>query len=301
MKNIKTKVAVIGVAGLMICMGAPDLQAQRNMRSKKDCPKGIEFSDQQKEQIKESKIEFAKATKDLKNELNELRAHQKTLMSAEKPDLKAIYSNIDKASALKSQLRKEQIAMKLDVKSVLTDDQKVMMANRPARNKGMRQGGKDRMTKGQGRMNRDAVCDKGGMAQGQRFGNGNGNGKGSGAKGMKQGRQNNNWMNFSDEQKGQMKEFRTAHMKESKSLRDEAEELQLKQEHLMTSENIDKKLIMENVDRLSGIQNKLDKMKVDQKMEMRKILTEDQLTLFLSHSGMGRGFGNGKGHRHFNN
>jgi Spy/CpxP family protein refolding chaperone len=294
MKNIKTKVAVIGVAGLMICMGAPDLQAQRNMRSKKDCPKGIEFSDQQKEQIKESKIEFAKATKDLKNELNELRAHQKTLMSAEKPDLKAIYSNIDKASALKSQLRKEQIAMKLDVKLVLTDDQKVMMANRPTRNKGMRQGRKDRM-------NRDAVCDKGGMAQGQRFGNGNGNGKGSGAKGMKQGRQNDNMMNLSDEQKVQMKEFRFTNMKESKGLRDEVEELQLKQKHLMTSENIDEKLIMENVDRLSGIQNKLDKMKVDQKMEMRKILTEDQLSLFLSHSGMGRGFDNGNGHRHFNN
>ncbi|MFA9371436.1 MAG: Spy/CpxP family protein refolding chaperone [Labilibaculum antarcticum] len=301
MKNIKRNVAVIGVAGLLICMGAPNLQAQRNMRSKKDCPKGIQFSDQQKEQIKESKIEFAKATKDLKNELNELRAHQKTLMSAEKPNIKAIYSNIDKASALKSQLRKEQIAMKLDVKSVLTDDQKVMMANRPVRNKGMRQGRKDRMTTGQGRMNRDAVCNKGGMTQGQRFGNGNANGQGFGRKGMQKDCANSNWMNFSDEQKVQMKEFRFTNMKESKGLRDEAEELQLKQKHLMTSENVDEKLIMENVDRLSGIQNKLAKMKVNQKMEMRKILTEDQLSLFLSHSGMGRGFGNGNGHRHFNN
>ncbi len=283
MNNIKRNIAVIGLASLLVCLGVSNLSAQGNMRSKKDCPKGIEFSDQQKEQIKKSKIEFAKATKDLKNELNELRAHQKTLMSAEKPDLKAIYANLDKASDLKNQLRKEQFAMKLDVKSVLTDDQKLMMANCPMRNKGMRQGEKGKMGKGQARMR------------------GNGNGKGVGPKGMQQGQRNNNWMNFSDEQKVQMKEFHIAHRKESKGLRDEAEELQLKQKHMMTSENIDEKLIMANFDRLSAIQNKLDKMKVDHKMEIRKILTEDQLSLFLSHSGMGCGFSNGNRHLRFNN
>lgn len=291
MKRINRNIAVVGVVSLLMCLGASNLNAQRNMRFKKDCPKGIEFSDQQKEQIKESKIEFAKATKDLKNELNELRAQQKTLMSAEKPDLKAIYANIDKAADLKNQLRKEQIAMKLDVKSVLTDDQKVMMANCPMRNKGMRQGRKGRMTNGQGRMYRDGFCDKGGMAQGQGFGR----------NGMQQDCLNNNWMNLSDEQKEQMQELRVAHIKESKGLRDEAEELQLKQKHMMSSENIDEKLIMANIDRLSGIQNKLAKMRVDHKMKIRKILTEDQLSLFLSHSGMGCGFGNGNRHRHFNN
>lgn len=299
MKRINRNIAVIGVASLLMCLGASNLNAQRNMRSKKDCPKGIEFSDQQKEQIKQSKIEFAKATKDLKNELNEIQAQQKTLLSAEKPDLKAIYANIDEATDLKNQLKKEQIAMKLDVKSVLTDDQKVMMANRPMRKKGMRQAGKGRMGNGQARKCGNATCSNSGFGKGE--GRGNGNGKGSGSKGMKQGRQNNNWMNFSDEQKAQMKEFRTAHMEESKSLRDEVEELQLKQKHMMSSENIDEKSIMENIDHLSGIQNKLAKMKVDHKMEIRKILTEDQLSLFLSHSGMGRSFGNGNKHRHFNN
>lgn len=299
MKNIKRNVVIIGVAGLMMCLGTSNLNAQRNMRSKKDCPKGIEFSDQQKEQIKESKIEFAKATKDLKNELNELRAKQRTLMSAEKPDLKAINANIDKASDLKNQLRKEQVAMKLDMNSVLTDDQKVMMANRPMRNKGMRQAGKGKMGNGQACVVGNADCVNRGFKKGE--GRGNRQGKGFGAKGMQKGKNNNNWMNFSEEQKAQMKEFRMAHMKESKSLRDEREELQLKQKHLMTSENIDEKLIMENIDRLSGIQNKLDKMKVDHKMEVRKVLTDEQLSVFLSHAGMGRGFAHGNKHRHFSN
>ena len=51
MKNIKKNIAVIGVAGLLMCAGL-NLNAQRNMSLNKDCRKGIEYSDQQKEQIK---------------------------------------------------------------------------------------------------------------------------------------------------------------------------------------------------------------------------------------------------------
>lgn len=299
MKNIKRNIAVIGVASLLMSMGASDVNAQGNRRAKADHPKGITLSDQQKEQVKATKIKFAKATKDLKNELNELRAHQQTLMSAEKPNMKAIYSNIDKSSDLKTQLKKEQFAMKLDMKSVLTDDQKVMMANCPMRNKGMRSGGKGKIKNGKARMHREGVHNKAG------FQKGNGQKMRScevqGRKGMQKCKQANNWMNFSDEQQEQMKEFRVAHMQESKELKFQMEELQLKQKHLMSYENIDEKLIMENIDLLSGVQNKLAKMKVDHKMEVRKILTEDQLSLFLSHSGMRKGFGNGNRHRGFNN
>ncbi len=281
MKRIKRNIVVIGVVSFLMCLGTSNLNAQRNKRLNKDCPKGIEFNDQQKEQIKKSKLEFAKATKDLRNELNELRAQQNTLMSADKPDLKAIYANIDKSSDLKNRLKKLELAMKLNMKSVFTEEQKVMMANRPMRNRGMNQAGKAQ------------------MGNGKSFNSGFG--KGFNSKGMKQGRQNDDWMNLSDEQKVQMKEFHIAHMKESKGLRNEMEVLQLKQKHLMTYENLDKKSIMENIDRLSGVQNKLNKMKVDHKLEVRKILTEDQLCLYLSHSGTKRGFGNGNRHRHFNN
>ncbi|MBN2595724.1 hypothetical protein [Labilibaculum sp.] len=295
MKHIKKNIAVIGVVGLLMCTGL-NLNAQRNMHLNKDFHKGTGYSDQQKEQIKKSKIEFAKATKDLKNELNELRARQNTLMSADKPDLKAIYANIDKASDLKNRLKKEQFAVKMNVKSVLTDEQKEMMLDCPMGKQGLRQGRKGRMPNGQGRMYRDDMCNKGGMAQGQGFGNG----QRFGHKGMQQACKNSNWMNLSDEQKVQMKDLRIAHLKESKDLRDEAEILQLKQKQNMFSENIDEEMIVENMDRLSRIQNKLAKMKVDHNMAVRKLLTEDQLTLFLSHSGRGQGFRNGNGHRCFN-
>lgn len=292
MKNIRGNIAVIGVACLLMSMGASDVNAQGNRRAKADCPKGITLSDQQKEQVKATKIEFAKATKDLKNELNELRAHQQTLMSAEKPNVKGIYANIDKASDLKNQLMKERIAMKLDMQSFLSDEQKLMAANRPMHKQGMRSGRKGKMKNGQGR--------KKGVCVGNNDGFARGDGRGQGRQGMKEGRPNCNLGDFSDEQKEQMKELRLAHLKNTKELRDEAEELSLKQKHMMTSENPDKKMIMENLDRLSGIQNKLAKTRVDHQMEVRKILTEDQLSLFLSHSGMRKGFGNGNRHRSFN-
>ena len=299
MKNIRRNVAIIGVASLLMSMGASGVNAQANKFAKAYCTKGITLSDQQKEQVKEAKIEFAKATKDLKNEMNELRAHKKTLMSAEKPNLKAIYFNIDKASDLKTRLKKEQLAMKLDMKSILTDKQKAMVANRPMRNKGMRLGGKGKMKNSQARMCREGGHNKAGF----QIGNGQKmrNGKGQGRKRMQKSEQDKNWMNFSDEQQGQMKELRLAHMKESKELKFQAEELQLKQKHLMSSENIDEALVMKNIELLSGVQNKLEKMKVDHKMEVRKILTEDQLSLFLSHSGMYKGHRNVRKYRGFNN
>ncbi|PKQ60522.1 hypothetical protein BZG02_18835 [Labilibaculum filiforme] len=288
MKNIKQNIAVVGISGLLMCTGF-HLNAQNNMRSKNDCSKRIEFSEQQKEQIQKSKIEFAKATKDLNNEMNELRAKQKTLISADKPDMKAIYANVDKVSDLKNRLRKEQFAMRMEIKSVLTDEQKAQMPNGRMENRGRKQNEKGKMQNG--KMHKD------GREQGRKMENRSE----FGLKGMQASRPNNNWLNFTDEQKVQMNELRIAHQKESKELRDQAEILQLKQKQIMTSETIDKGMVFENMDQLSGIQNQLAKMKIDHKMEVRKLLTEDQLTLFLSHSGIRKGAGKRQQHRSLNN
>jgi len=289
MKKAKRSIAVLGLVSLFICIGFFTLSAQPAKRFAKDCPMGIELSDQQKKQMKEVRIEFAKATRDLNNELNELRARQKTLMSDEKANVEAIYTNIDKVSALKNQLMKKRVSMKLDMQSFLSDEQKILMANRPARKQGMRSGGKGKMSNRPGRNQGASMYNNDGFGREEAFGYSE----------MNKGMQNNNWMDFSDEQKEQMEELRLAHLKNAKELRDEAEELSLKQKHMMTSGNPDEKLIMENIDRLSEIQSKLEKMRVDHQMEVRKILTEDQLTLFLSRPGMGKGFG--RGYRSFYN
>jgi Spy/CpxP family protein refolding chaperone len=107
-----------------------------------------------------------------------------------------------------------------------------------------------------------------------------------------------NMLDLSDEQKAQMKEIRVAHLKETKELKNELEVIRLKQKHLMTAEKVDKNSIMDNVDRLSNIQNQLAKKQIDNKMEIREILTEDQLVLFMSHPKGKKGFA--KRHKRMN-
>lgn len=273
---------------MIMCFTISGLKAQSGMRNmNKGDFKRVEFSDKQKEEIKEIRIEFAKATKDTQNELNELKARQKTLMTANQPDLNEIYSNIDKISDLKNIMMKDRLAMKLDIQSVMTDEQKLLVANRPNRGKGYGQ------AKG-----------KKGRAHAMR------NGKGKGQKRMREARGQNQrrmgdksrgWkmLDLSDDQKSKMKEMRIAHIDSNKELKNKVEELRLKQKHLMTADKTDENAIMQNADRLSEIQNTLAKKKVEHQMKVREILTEDQLVLFLSRSGNAKG--QHRMHRGFHN
>lgn len=81
------------------------------------------FTAEQKEQMKELRLEVAKQVKPLKNELNELNAKQKTLTTAEKADLKAINSNIDKMSATKTEMAKIMAAHHQKVRAMLSEEQ----------------------------------------------------------------------------------------------------------------------------------------------------------------------------------
>jgi len=81
------------------------------------------FTAEQREQMKELRLEVAKQVKPLKNELNELSAKQKTLTTADNADLKAINKNIDKMSATKTQMAKIMAAHHQKVRSLLSDEQ----------------------------------------------------------------------------------------------------------------------------------------------------------------------------------
>jgi Spy/CpxP family protein refolding chaperone len=61
----------------------------------------------------------------LRNELGEAEAHQKTLMTTEKPDLAAINKNIEKIGAIKIEMAKIHAKNRLDMRAQLTDEQRV--------------------------------------------------------------------------------------------------------------------------------------------------------------------------------
>lgn len=81
------------------------------------------FTEEQKTKMKELRIETAKQVKPLKNELNELRAKQQTLTTADKADMKAINANIDKMSEIKADIQKIMAQQHQEIRTMLTEEQ----------------------------------------------------------------------------------------------------------------------------------------------------------------------------------
>jgi len=86
---------------------------------------GLNLTDAQKTAFKESMMAIQKQLQPLKNELGEAQAHQKTLMTAEKPDLTAINKNIDKIGTLRIEMAKIKMKHHLEMRAQLTDEQKL--------------------------------------------------------------------------------------------------------------------------------------------------------------------------------
>jgi Spy/CpxP family protein refolding chaperone len=110
----------------------------------------LNLTDAQKEAFKKSSLEMHKKIQPIRNELGEAEAHQRTLMTAEKPDIKAINKNIERIGELKVEMAKIAAAQRLEMRSLLTDEQRMKldmfrerkttgqgrMAGRPGRNMG---------------------------------------------------------------------------------------------------------------------------------------------------------------------
>jgi len=87
--------------------------------------KGLNLTDAQKDAFKQSMMAMQKQIQPLRNELGEAEAHQKTLVTAEKPDLSSINKNIEKIGAIRVELSKIQVKCHLDMRAQLTDEQKL--------------------------------------------------------------------------------------------------------------------------------------------------------------------------------
>ena len=86
---------------------------------------GLNLTDAQKEAFKQNRLAMQKQLQPIQNELGEVEAHQKTLMSAEKPDLAAINKNIEKIGGLKVEIEKIKTKNHLDMRAQLTEEQRL--------------------------------------------------------------------------------------------------------------------------------------------------------------------------------
>jgi Spy/CpxP family protein refolding chaperone len=94
------------------------------------------MTDDQKAKIKDLRIAHFKEIQPLRNQLGELKAKQKTLTTAEKPDMKLINANIDEITKVMNQLMKSRSQLKQQIRALLTDEQRVFFDMRGMRGMG---------------------------------------------------------------------------------------------------------------------------------------------------------------------
>lgn len=83
----------------------------------------LDLSEEQQEKMTTLRTEHFKTMTPLKNKMVELKARERTLLSEEKVDMKAINLNIDEQSELMNSIKKLQVQHQIAVKDMLTDEQ----------------------------------------------------------------------------------------------------------------------------------------------------------------------------------
>ncbi len=107
----------------------------------------LELTEAQQEQWEALRLTHYKEMKPLRNQMVELKARERTLISEENADIKALNKVIDDQSALMNKIQKLRIEHRLAVRANLTDEQLMKLDQR--RNTG-RMGQGNRMGPGQG-------------------------------------------------------------------------------------------------------------------------------------------------------
>jgi len=87
--------------------------------------KKLNLTNEQKDAFKKIMLAMKKEIKPIRNEIGEAAAHLKTLTSADKPDINAINKSIDKIGALKIEIAKIRLKNRLDMRALLTDEQRL--------------------------------------------------------------------------------------------------------------------------------------------------------------------------------
>lgn len=99
-----------------------------------------DLTEDQQNKIDALRIAHIKEMTTYKNKLNELRARKHTLMTSDNADMKEINSVIDQMTEVQNKKMKLSAKHRQDIRSLLTDDQKVYFDSRPMKHHGNRQG-----------------------------------------------------------------------------------------------------------------------------------------------------------------
>jgi len=90
---------------------------------------------------------------------------------------------------------------------------------------------------------------------------------------------------LTDAQQTQLKEMRTAHMKEMMPLKNELKEREVHLQTLQTADKPSMNEIYAEIDKIGAIKTNMAKKHADFRQEIRKILTDDQRIYYDMHAG----------------
>ena len=82
------------------------------------------------EEMKTLRIEHFKVMNPLKNQMAELKARERTLLSGDKVDMKAVNTLIDEQTSLMNKMKKLQVEQRVKMKGILTDEQIMILDQR---------------------------------------------------------------------------------------------------------------------------------------------------------------------------
>ncbi len=90
----------------------------------------LELTEEQQAEITSLRAEHYKTVTPLKNKMAELRAHERTLLSEESVDMKAVNKTIDEQTELSNSIRKLQVKQQVAIKGLLSDEQVMKLQQR---------------------------------------------------------------------------------------------------------------------------------------------------------------------------
>jgi Spy/CpxP family protein refolding chaperone len=134
MKMIQLKI-LTGLFASLILLGASPIFAQHGQMNKSNQDSGFQcnipdLSADQQKKIEDLSIGHQKKMLQLRNQIQEKEAALNTLRTADKAEMTAINKTIDEIGAIKTQIMKEREAHNQQVRSILTESQKVFFDTR---------------------------------------------------------------------------------------------------------------------------------------------------------------------------
>ena len=161
MRNKKLNFRTLTLTAMLLLLGftTSEVLAQRGQgkgygRAWKDNDRGFcmnlpDMSDDQKEKIADLRTAFMKKSMEVRNKIDVASAELKMISTGDEVDQDAVNKKIDEITDLKASLMKEHAAHRQEVRSLLTDEQKVIFDQHgPGHGMGMGYGPKHRMGKG---------------------------------------------------------------------------------------------------------------------------------------------------------